>query len=141
VQGLGRASPATPHSGIDELVEGGLRERESVPHSLIGLDLRLASINEKRMADTKRLPSRPASTSGLAVLRINVTEMYSILEWSKRLGCTPGELRAAAALVGNVAADIEAHFRPVRDVRGREALRACFSNTPEGLDSDKFVQS
>jgi hypothetical protein len=104
---------------------------------------RLASVKEKRMVDSKPLPSceRPASTSGLAVLRINVTEMYSILEWSKRLGCTPGELRAAAALVGNVAADIEAHFRPVRDVGGREALRACFSNTPEGLDSDKFVQS
>jgi hypothetical protein len=92
------------------------------------------------MVDSKLLRSRqgPASTSRLAVLRINVTEMSSILEWSKRLGCTPGELRAAAALVGNVAADIEAHFRPVRDVRGE---RAAFSDAPEAPEIKTLMQS
>jgi hypothetical protein len=67
------------------------------------------------------------SSSAPAVLRINVTERYSLLEWSKRLGCTPKELRAAAALVGNVAADIEAQFRPVRDrEKEQAALRGAF---------------
>jgi hypothetical protein len=81
------------------------------------------------VADSKtpRLGERPSASSGPAVLRINVTERYSILEWSKRLGCTPDELRAAAALVGNVAADIEAHFWPVRDIEKEQAtLRAAF---------------
>src|SRR6185295_6617395 len=35
-----------------------------------------------------------SSSSELAVLRINVTESYVVAEWSRRLGCTPGELRA-----------------------------------------------
>jgi hypothetical protein len=48
-----------------------------------------------------------------------------------RRGCTPAHLRAAAALVGNVVADIEAHLRPVRDIeREQAALRAAFLNRP-----------
>jgi hypothetical protein len=68
----------------------------------------------------------------LAVLRINVTESYVVAEWSRRLNCTPSELRATAALVGNVAADIEAHLRPVQDgAKKQAALRAAFANSPE----------
>jgi len=63
----------------------------------------------------------------LAVLRINVTEAYVVTEWSRRLGCTPSQLRATAALVGNVAADIEAHLSPVQDpAKEQPASRAAF---------------
>jgi hypothetical protein len=73
----------------------------------------------------------PASCE-LAVLRINVTESYVVAEWSRRLGCTASELRATAALVGNVAADIEAHLRPVADAsKQRAALRAAFEGGSE----------
>jgi hypothetical protein len=66
------------------------------------------------------------------VLRINVTESYVVAEWSRRLGCTPGELRATAAAVGNVAADIEAHLRPARDAAQEQAaLRAAFVDAHE----------
>jgi len=77
-------------------------------------------------------PAEHASTPGeLAVLRINVTEPYVVAEWSRRLGCTPRELRATAALVGNVAADIEAHFRTVQHAaRQQDALRAAFPTPP-----------
>ena len=85
------------------------------------------------MADQhRRFGERASYSSGPAVLRINVTESYSVLEWSKRLRCTPDELRAAAALVGNVAADIEAHLRPVGDIEKEQAaLRAAFLNPLE----------
>jgi len=63
---------------------------------------------------------------------INVTESYVVAEWSRRLGCTPGELRATAAAVGNVGADIEAHLRPVQDAaQEQDALRAAFVDAPE----------
>jgi hypothetical protein len=73
------------------------------------------------------------SPSGeLAVLRINVTESYVVAEWSRRLRCTPSQLRATAALVGNIAADIEAHLRPVQDAaKEQAALRAGFVDAPE----------
>ena len=71
-------------------------------------------------------------SSELAVLRINVTESYVVAEWSRRLGCTPGELRATAAAVGNVAADIEAHLGAVQDAaQEQDALRAAFVDAHE----------
>ena len=61
-----------------------------------------------------------------------MTESYVVAEWSRRLSCTPSQLRAAAALVGNVAADIEAHLRPVHDAATEQAaLRAAFDNARE----------
>lgn len=78
-----------------------------------------------------RAAKRASSSSELAVLRINVTESYVVAEWSRRLGCTPGELRATAAAVGNVAADIEAHLGPVEDrTQEHDALRAVFVDAP-----------
>ena len=70
-----------------------------------------------------------------AVLRINVTELYSVREWSNRYGCTAAELRAAVAAVGNVASDVEAHLRPVRDRENdRIALREAFTDQPTADD-------
>jgi len=70
-----------------------------------------------------------------AVPRINVTELYSVREWSNRYGCTAAELRAAVAAVGNVAADVELHLRPVRDRElDRAALRKAFSDQPAAAD-------
>jgi hypothetical protein len=61
-----------------------------------------------------------------------MTEGYVVAEWSRRLSCTPGQLRAAAALVGDVAADIEAHFGAVQ-VASKEQpdLRAPFVSSTE----------
>ena len=65
-----------------------------------------------------------------AVARINVTEPYSVREWSKRYGCSTEQLRAAVTAVGNVAADVEKHLKPVGNAEGdRAALRQAF----EGL--------
>jgi hypothetical protein len=78
-----------------------------------------------------RAAERASTPRELAVLLINVTEGYVVAEWSRRLGCTPGELRAIAALVGNVAADIEAHFRTVQHAaQQQDALRAVFATPP-----------
>jgi len=82
-------------------------------------------------ATCPRAAERASTPTELAVLRINVTEHYVVLEWSRRLGCTPSELRATAALVGNVAADIEAHLRTVQHAtQQQEALRAAFAAPP-----------
>jgi len=79
-----------------------------------------------------RAAQSASSSSELAVLRINVTESYVVAEWSRRLGCTPGELRATAAAVGNVAADIEAHLGAVQDAaQEQDALRAAFVDAHE----------
>ena len=86
------------------------------------------------MAASKRpLASEGTSSSSeLAVLRINVTEGYVVAEWSRRLSCTPSQLRATAALVGNVAEDIEAHLRPGQNAaKEHAALRAAFVNAAE----------
>ena len=65
-----------------------------------------------------------------AVARINVTEPYAVREWSKRFGCSTEQLRAAVTAVGNVAADVEKHLKPVGNADGdRAALREAF----EGL--------
>src|SRR5215213_5324524 len=62
-----------------------------------------------------------------AVARINVTEPYSVREWSNRYGCSTEQLRAAVTAVGNVAADVEKHLRPVGNADGdRAALQAAF---------------
>ena len=45
-----------------------------------------------------------------AVARINVTEPYSVREWSNKYGCSTEQLRAAVTAVGNVAADVEKHL-------------------------------
>jgi hypothetical protein len=79
-----------------------------------------------------RAAQRASSSSELAVLRINVTESYVVAEWSRRLKCTPSQLRETAALVGNVSADIEAHLRRVQlAAQEQDALRAAFIDAPE----------
>ncbi|MCU1326438.1 MAG: hypothetical protein JWN34_1808 [Bryobacterales bacterium] len=45
--------------------------------------------------------------------RINVNEEYEVRDWSKKLGCTPEQLKAAVANVGVMAADVE------RELKGR----------------------
>jgi hypothetical protein len=69
-----------------------------------------------------------------AVQRINVTEPYSIKEWSTHFGCTPAQLRAAVTAVGNVASEVEIHLRspnPAPRQLGREALAAAFEAAPQ----------
>ena len=62
-----------------------------------------------------------------AVARINVTEPYSVREWSTKLGCSTEQLRAAVTAVGNVAADVARHLSPAPDPEaGRAALRGAF---------------
>jgi hypothetical protein len=62
-----------------------------------------------------------------AVARINVTEPYSVREWSTRLGCSMEQLRAAVMAVGNVASDVVGHLGAARDPDAdRAALRAAF---------------
>jgi hypothetical protein len=43
--------------------------------------------------------------------RINVHEDYEVRYWTKRLGCTPEQLRAAVAKVGVMVADVEAELK------------------------------
>jgi hypothetical protein len=72
-----------------------------------------------------------------AVARINITELYSVREWSNRYGCTPEALRAAVAAVGNVATDVERHLRPGREaVHDLATLRAAFSDQPSAADDE-----
>jgi hypothetical protein len=72
-------------------------------------------------AGKKRAPLVPA------VARINVTEPYSVREWSNKYGCTVEQLRAAVTAVGNVAADVEGHLKPARDpAAASAALREAF---------------
>jgi hypothetical protein len=64
-----------------------------------------------------------------AVPRINVTELYPVREWATHYGCTPGQLRAAVSIVGNIAADVEKHLRPAPTETAldrRRALDAAF---------------
>lgn len=85
------------------------------------------------MTDTRSRPflSLVRSPPAPAVPRINVTELYSVREWSNRYGCTPEALRAAVDTVGNIAADVEVHLRPGRDVaHDQAALRAAFHDQP-----------
>jgi hypothetical protein len=68
-----------------------------------------------------------------AVARINVTEPYSVREWSTKFGCSTEQLRDAVTAVGNVAADVARHLSPPPDPDlARTALRGAFgSNWPE----------
>jgi hypothetical protein len=69
-----------------------------------------------------------------AVARINVTEPYSVREWSNKYGCTTEQLRAAVTAVGNVAADVEKHLKPARDPGADSAaLREAFDVNRSGL--------
>jgi hypothetical protein len=62
-----------------------------------------------------------------AVVRINVTEPYSVREWSTKFGCSTEQLRAAVAVVGNVAADVARYLAPAPDLDdGRRALQRAF---------------
>jgi hypothetical protein len=70
-----------------------------------------------------------------AVRRINVTEPYSVREWSDHFGCTPAQLRAAVSVVGNIAAGVEIQLRPV-PVSPSERLKALneASGGPQGSE-------
>ena len=111
-----------------------LHKARPVARARVGLTLTPGPVNGERVMASKN-PSASAQAPAsceLAVLRINVTESYVVAEWSRRLGCTASELRATAALVGNVAAVIEAHLRPVADAsKQRAALRAAFEGGSE----------
>jgi hypothetical protein len=67
-----------------------------------------AQIANEHMVEPKT-PSAGKTRAPLvpAVARINVTEPYSVREWSNKYGCTTEQLRAAVTAVGNVAADVE----------------------------------
>ena len=70
-----------------------------------------------------------------AVARINVTEPYSVREWSTKFGCSTEQLRVAVTAVGNVAADVARHLSPAPDPDpdvGRQALRGAFG--PDGSE-------
>lgn len=43
--------------------------------------------------------------------RISLSEDYEVRDWSKKFGCTPDELTAAVAAVGNEAGDVEAYLK------------------------------
>lgn len=60
------------------------------------------------MTDDKR-KTGPADRS-----RINANEDYEVIDWAKKFGVTPEQLRAAVAAVGPMAADVERHLRPSR---------------------------
>ena len=77
-----------------------------------------------------------------AVARINVTEPYSVREWSNKFGCSTEQVRAAVMAVGNVAADVEKHLKPAANANAdRAALREAFGGqTPgEGRPSSSAV--
>ena len=42
--------------------------------------------------------------------RINVHEQYEVEYWTKKFGCTPGELEKAVKTVGVMAGEVEAYF-------------------------------
>lgn len=65
-----------------------------------------------------------------AVPRINVTELYSIREWSTRYGCTSDQLRAAVDEVGNIASDVEKRLGLGRLGVPAAALHDAFSGEP-----------
>ena len=44
-------------------------------------------------------------------LRINVHEDYELRDWSKKLGVTPEELKAAVGKVGPIAEDVRAFLK------------------------------
>ena len=67
------------------------------------------------------------SAADPAVQRINVTEMYEVLAWADRCGCTPRELKDAISAVGNIASDVRKHLAcPKPTPGGRAALEAAF---------------
>lgn len=43
--------------------------------------------------------------------RINVGEDYELRDWSKKLGVTPEQLKAAVKAVGPMAADVTKHLK------------------------------
>jgi hypothetical protein len=43
--------------------------------------------------------------------RINVNQDYELRDWSKKLGVTPDELKAAVKKVGDRASAVEAHLK------------------------------
>jgi hypothetical protein len=62
-----------------------------------------------------------------AVVRINVTEPYSVREWATKFSCSTEQLRAAVTAVGNVAADVARYLGPAPDPDvGRQALQRAF---------------
>jgi len=57
------------------------------------------------MANEKRKPEVPART------RVNVIEPSELLDWSRKFGVTPEQLKAAVNTVGPDIADLEKHFQ------------------------------
>ena len=57
------------------------------------------------MADDK------SKTGGQDRTRIDVNEDYELRDWSKRLGVTADELKAAVKVVGTSAEAVEAHLK------------------------------
>ena len=57
------------------------------------------------MSDDKSKPGGQDRT------RINVNEDYELRDWSKKLGVTPDQLKAAVKSVGPSAAAVEKHLK------------------------------
>ena len=105
MQQLPEAMPAHVAQAFDDYYEMGS------DRSLRGLH----ALYMARVGDDPEPPCRRLNTLG---------------EWSKRYGCSTEQLRAAVTAVGNVAADVEKHLKPVGNAEGDcAALREAF----EGL--------
>lgn len=46
--------------------------------------------------------------------RVNTSEDYEVDYWTQKFGCTPDELKAAVAKVGNMADDVESELSKAR---------------------------
>jgi Protein of unknown function (DUF3606) len=65
----------------------------------------VASLGGSAMSDDK------TKAGGSDRTRINVHESYELRDWSKKLGVTPEELKAAVSSVGTSAKDVEAYLK------------------------------
>ncbi len=57
------------------------------------------------------MPDDKSKPGGQDRTRINVNEDYELRDWSKKLGVTPEELKAAVKSVGNQASAVEKHLK------------------------------
>lgn len=60
------------------------------------------------MADDRRKRGKPDA------IRINVGQRWELTYWTRKLRCSPAELRAAVKAVGPVAAAVQRHLKKER---------------------------
>lgn len=66
---------------------------------------RLYNFTENNMSDDK------TKAGGQDRTRINTSEDYEVRDWSKKLGVSAEQLKAAVKAVGSNAKDVEAHLK------------------------------